>query len=96
MAETVDEITIQYEDGGVITCKETRKEVLTKGAWATIMFEYQDWIPKDEAYGPKKFRIGRFQKQNGEYRMKSKFNISSQDQAQKIIDILSNWMKEEA
>ena len=41
MAETVDELTVTYEDGGIETVKELDKKVLTKGAWATIMYRYQ-------------------------------------------------------
>ncbi|MCS5711235.1 hypothetical protein [Candidatus Berkiella aquae] len=94
MASTVDEITIEYVDGGVTTIKELDKVVLTKGAWATIMFKYQDWDKKKEVYGPEKYSIRRYQKKNNEYRAKSKFNISSRDQAQQIIDVLTRWSSE--
>ena len=92
MAASVDEITIEYVDGGITTVKELDKVVLTKGAWATLMFKYQDWDKKKEAYGPDKYSIRRYQKKNNEYRAKSKFNISSKDQAQKIINILTQWI----
>lgn len=94
MASNVDEITITYTEDGVETVKETDKVVLTKGAWATVIFEYQDWNKQEENYGPKKFTIRRYQKRNGEYMQKSKFNISSIDQAKKIISALENWTKE--
>lgn len=92
MASKVEEITIEYVDGGVVTVKELDKVILSKGAWATIIFKYQDWDKRKEEYGPAKYSIRRYQKKNNEYRAKSKFNISSNDQAQKIIDSLNNWM----
>ena len=92
MASTVDEVTIEYVDSGVTTVKQLDKVVLTKGAWATIMFKYQDWDRKKEAYGPEKYSIRRYQKRNNEYFPKSKFNISSKDQALKIIDVLNKWI----
>lgn len=95
MAETVDEITITYTEDGVDTTKELDKQVLTKGAWSTIIFKYQDWDRTKKEYGPVKFTIRRYQKRNGEYQQKSKFNISSMDQANKIIDALQNWTREE-
>ena len=95
MAETVDEITITYTEDGVDTTKELDKQVLTKGAWSTIIFKYQDWDRTKKEYGPIKFTIRRYQKRNGEYQQKSKFNISSMDQANKIIDALQNWASEE-
>lgn len=94
MASKIEEITIEYVDGGIVTIKELEKIVLSKGAWTTIIFKYQDWDKRKETYGPIKYSIRRYQKKNNEYRPKSKFNISSNDQAQKIIDALSQWIKE--
>ena len=42
MAESIDELTIHYEEDGRVVRKEIAKEVLSKGAWTTIMFLYQD------------------------------------------------------
>ena len=94
MATTVDELTVTYEEDGIVTVKELDKKVLTKGAWSTIIYRYQDWDRKKEAYGPDKYTIRRYQKRNGEYQQKSKFNISSKDQAQGVIDALLNWIKD--
>lgn len=95
MASDVSEITIKYEEDGVVTVNELDKVILSKGAWATIIFKYQDWNKKDQIYGPAKFTIRRYQKRNNEYYQKSKFNISSVEQANKIIDALTNWVQEE-
>ena len=93
MATTVDELTVTYEEDGIETVKELDKQVLTKGAWSTIIFRYQDWNRPKEEYGPDKYTIRRYQKRNGEYQQKSKFNISSKDQAEKIIAALESWIK---
>lgn len=95
MASKVEEITIEYVDEGVVTVKELDKVILSKGAWTTIIFKYQDWDKRKEEYGPIKYSIRRYQKKNNEYRPKSKFNISSNEQAQKIIDSLNTWMKQD-
>lgn len=94
MAETVDELSVEYMEDGIATTKELDKVVLSKGAWATIIYRYQDWDRSKQEYGPDKFTIRRYQKRGGVYQQKSKFNISSKDQAQKIIDALENWIKE--
>ncbi len=94
MAETVDEITMNYEENGQQLVKELDKVILTKGAWSTILFKYQDWNRKDEQFGPTKFSIRRYQKREGSYRPKSKFNISSVDQAKKVIAGLTPWIEE--
>ncbi|MEN9896516.1 MAG: hypothetical protein RLZZ66_165 [Pseudomonadota bacterium] len=94
MAETVDELTVTYEEGGIETVKELDKKVLTKGAWATVMYRYQDWSPAKEEYSADKFTIRRYQKRDGSYQQKSKFNISSVDQAKSMIEILQEWTKD--
>lgn len=95
MAATVDEITIEYVDGGVTTVKQLDKVILTRGAWTTIIFKYQDWDKRSETYGPVKYSIRRYQKKNNEYRAKSKFNISNKEQADKIINVLTGWIAED-
>ena len=74
MSETVDELTVTYQEGDVTTVKELDKVVLTKGAWATVMFRYQDLDRKTGEFGPDKYTIRRYQKRNGEYGQRSKFN----------------------
>ena len=95
MAETVDDLTIEYIEDGVTTVKELDKVVLTKGAWSTLLFRYQDWDRSKEVYGPEKYSIRRYQKRNGQYQQKSKFNISSADQAEKIVTALQQWINQE-
>ncbi|MEZ5542704.1 MAG: hypothetical protein R3F42_11740 [Pseudomonadota bacterium] len=92
MATTVDELTIRYEEDGIETVKELDKQILTKGAWSTVIYRYQDWDRAKQAYGPDKYSIRRYQKRGGEYQMKSKFNISSKEQAEKIIAALQAWI----
>ncbi len=94
MAETVDELTVEYMEGEEMTVKELDKVVLTKGAWATLMFRYQDLDRKKGEFGPDKYTIRRYQKRNGEYTQRSKFNISSKDQAKAVIDALTKWTNE--
>lgn len=94
MSETIDELTVNYFDEGVQTVKELDKVVLSKGAWSTIIYKYQDWNRSKEEFGPEKFTIRRYQKRNGQYGQRSKFNISSIDQAKQIIAALENWIAE--
>ena len=96
MSETIDDLTVSYTDNGVETVKELDKKVLSKGAWTTIIFRYQEWDFKKEAYGAIKYTIRRYQKKNNQYWQKSKFNISSIDQASKMIEILNGWLQEDA
>ncbi|ACS78347.1 MULTISPECIES: hypothetical protein [Maridesulfovibrio] len=94
MSETIEDLTIHYEEDGQVIVKELDKEVLTKGAWTTIMFRYKQLDRKSGEYGKDMYTIRRFRKMKGEYRPQSKFNISSPDQARKIIDALEGWIKD--
>jgi hypothetical protein len=94
MAETIEEVSYNYEDEGKLVRKEMKKEVLTKGAWATVMFLYQELDRKTEAWGPPKVSIVRFKKSGGVYRKQSSFNISSEKQARQIVDVIERWYGE--
>jgi len=92
MASDIKDITIQYEEDDTVLVKELEKEVLSKGAWTTILFRYQQWDPKTDGYGPDRYSIRRYRKVKDEYRQQSKFTISSVQQARKIIETLQKWI----
>jgi len=96
MAREIDELTVNWEDDGVLVVKELDKVVLSRGAWSTIVYRYQDWDRQKGEYSQDRFTIRRYQKRNGEYQQKSKFNISSRDQAKNIVNALEKWLGEEA
>ena len=81
-----------YEENGVQLVEELDKAVLSKGAWTTILFRYREHDPNKAEPGPEKFSIRRYRKVGGRYVQQSKFNISSRDQAGKIVDALSRWL----
>jgi len=90
----IDDITINYEEDGVQVVDELDKAILTRGAWVTIIFRYRQWEQSKEDYSPDRFTIRRYRKMNNEYRQQAKFNISSIDQAKKIIEALNGWIEE--
>jgi len=95
MAETIDEISIEWkDDNGQHLIKQVKKEDLTSGAWSTIMFMYQDLDKKTGQFGPRKIRVARYQKRGGKFIAQSKFNISSAKQAKRIIEIIQGWLPE--
>ncbi|MEJ2316235.1 MAG: hypothetical protein P8Y83_04675 [Gammaproteobacteria bacterium] len=94
MATSPEELTVTWEEDGIEVIKELDKRILSKGAWTTILFRYQDWNRSKQEYSGDKYTIRRYQKRNGQYQQKSKFNISSRDQAQQIVDALNEWLKD--
>lgn len=91
MAETIDELTIEHWEEGVLVLKVLEKYVLTKGAWATIMYLYQEMDRKTQKFKDPTARIVRYRKMKGVYRPQSKFNISSAKQALEISKTLESW-----
>lgn len=96
-AATVEELTMNFHDEeGNLLVKELDKEVLTKGGWATLIFRYQDLDKASGKFKAPKYAIRRYQKSSGEYKMKSKFVVSSAAQALKLSEILVRWGKQDA
>lgn len=94
MAETIDEITYDYEEDGKLVRKELKREVLSKGSWSTIMFLYQELDRKTDEWRAPKAAIVRYQKRNGVYRKQSSFNISSAKQAEQIATTLTTFFED--
>lgn len=93
--EHIDDLTVQYEDGGEVVIEELDKVVLSKGSWATVVFKYRQWDNRKNEMSAVKYTIRRYQKRNGSYRQQAKFNISSAKQAQGLIDALGSWVAED-
>jgi hypothetical protein len=91
MAETLDELTYDYEDEGKLVRKEVDRNVLSKGAWATVMFLFQELDRKTEQWREPKIAIVRYKKSGGVYRKQSSFNISSERQARQIVEAIDRW-----
>ena len=95
MADPLDELSVNYEEDSVLLTKELDRCVLSKGAWATVMFLYQDLNRQTGEFGPKKVSIRRYQKRDGVYQSRSRFNVSSMAQGQKIVEALRNWIAQD-
>lgn len=90
----IDELSVTFEENGVEVVKELDKVVLTKGAWATVVFLYQDWDNEAEGYGAPKVTLRRYRKVRGQYRQQSKFNLSSLAQGEQLAGILLGWARD--
>jgi hypothetical protein len=88
--ENTEPTVEQADENGEILVKELAKEYLTKGAWATIAFLYQE-KDKNGNFGEAKVSLRRYQKIAGVYKQRSKFNVSSKAQAEQIIEVFKKW-----
>ena len=96
MAETIEDITYDYEDEGKLVRKQLRREVLTRGAWSTIMFLYQELDRKKGTFNAPKMAVVRFKKWQGTYRKQSSFAISTEKQATQICAVIESWLPDMA
>lgn len=90
-AESLEPTIEAQDEAGNLTVKELSREVLSKGAWSTIMYLYQELDAKSGEFTEPKVTIRRYQKVAGVWKQRSKFNITSQIQAHKMVEILQNW-----
>ena len=91
MAETLEDLTYDYEDEGVLVRKQIDRAILTKGSWATVMFLFQELDRARVSFAPPKMAIVRFKKAKGSYRKQSSFNISNEKQARQITEVFEGW-----
>lgn len=95
MSEAIDQLTVNWEEDGELRVKELKKHVLSKGAWATLMFFYQEYDKKTSQFRPPKITIRRYRKRNDQYVYQSKFNISSEAQGKEIARVIEEWYKDQ-
>ncbi len=94
MAEDIDELSVNWDEGGTVVVEQLDKVILSRGGWATILFKYREQNKRTEVWSKTKFTIRRYQKKQGVFRQQSKFNISSIAQAQSLCAALMNWVSE--
>jgi hypothetical protein len=93
---TVEELTITREgDDRMAPRKELRKQVVTSGAWATVIYKFQELkkSKKGEEW-VEKFSLVRYRKLKGSYRFQKEFAISNADHVKVIRDTFDTWLKE--
>ena len=93
--EDIEDVSIEYEEGGVVRVKQVGKVVIARGPWPVIAFLYREQDPDAGHYGNLKVSLMKFRKEHGAYRLESRFNITSLDQAAKIASVLQGWASEE-
>jgi len=94
MTETIDEITINYEEEGILVIEELEKVVLNRGAWTTILFLYRERNRQTGEFGPPKAGLRRYQKFRGFFRKRDAINLSDKTVGT-LMEKLSEWFPQE-
>ena len=92
MATDYDELTIEYEEDGVLVVEELEKVILQKGTWASVLFKYRQLDRKSGEFGPAKAALRRYQKTGGYYRKRDAINLSEKS-AKILVDTLNDWFE---
>jgi hypothetical protein len=87
-----DELSIDFEEDGKVVRKGIKKEVLSKGAWVTVAYLFQDLNRKKEIWGAPKCSITRYKKAKGIYLFQKEFTLSSAVQAKQFVDAVQKWL----
>ena len=89
-----DELSIDFEEDGKVVRKGLKKEVLSRGAWVTVAYLFQDLNRKKEIWGPPKCSITRYKKAKGIYQFQKEFTLSSAVQAKQFVDAVQKWLSD--
>ncbi len=94
MTESIEEITINYEEDGILVVEELEKVVLNRGAWTTILYLYRERNRRTGEFGPPKAGLRRYQKFRGYFRKRDAINLSPKA-ASVLIEKLTEWFGNE-
>ncbi len=101
MAEptTAEELTIAREgDERMAPRRELKKEILTTGAWSTVLYMYTELKratkTKPEEWSAPKVSLVRYRKMKGVFKFKKEFAISNLDHARQMVDVVGKWLEE--
>ena len=94
---TVEELTITREESDRFAPrKELKKAVITKGAWSTVAYKFEEL--KKSKKGEEwvvKYSLVRYRKLKGVFRFQKEFAISNADHVKLIRDAFSEFLESE-
>jgi hypothetical protein len=91
----VENLSVDMEEDGKLVRKGIKKEVLaSKGAWATVMYLFQDLDRKKGEFGAPKVSVVRYKKSNKVYLFQKEFTFGSTAQAKLFSETVLKWLDE--
>ena len=98
----LDELSYDVEQDGVLIRRELERVISTKGAWATVMFLYEDRdvvAGGDVSSAPwksAKVAILRLQKVGDGYKKTAGFTLGGAKEARTMANTLLGWFEEKS
>jgi hypothetical protein len=93
MVDALEELTYDAEEDGVLVRRQLERVVLGGGAWATVMFLYEELDRATGTFRAPKISVARFKKFRGAYRRHSAFTLASIAQARALTDTFERWFE---
>jgi hypothetical protein len=90
-SDDLDDLTYDQEVDGVLARKQLDRVVLTRGAWATVLFLYVQLDRATGDHGAPKVAVVRFQRSRGGWRKHAAFTLATADDARALADVLARW-----
>lgn len=93
MAETINDITVAYEEESEVLVEELDKVILNRGAWTSILFRYRERNRQTGEMGAPKATLRRYQKYQGVFKKRDAINLSA-DAARILVSTLDQWLND--
>ena len=96
MARTVDELTVNWTEAGVLKVRELDKAVLsTSSSWATVAFLLQEHDAEEGGWRAPKVSIRRYRKRGGKLHVDKHLTLSTEKQASELAAAIGAWFAPE-
>lgn len=91
--DPLQELTVRFEDGGVVQVEELDKRVLASSPmWATVAFLSRERDPATGALRAPRVSLRRYKKRGGKFIVDKHFTLTTGKQAQALVDALRGWL----
>jgi hypothetical protein len=92
MAQSISNLSANYEKLGVMLRKQLSKTIISKGgAWISIAFLFSNF--SNEGYGDPRLMLASFKNDDGLFKRYSYFLVKNKKEAIKICEILKKSFK---
>jgi hypothetical protein len=87
----VDELTVRFEEDGVLKVRELDKRVLSQGTWATVAFLSQELDLQTQQWRAPRVTVRRYRKRGQGYVVDKHITLTSPAQATALADTILSW-----
>lgn len=88
----LDELTVNWTEGGVLKIRELDKVVLsTATSWATLAFLFQEYDAETSTYRSPKVSLRRYRKRGGRFVVDKHLTLSHEKQALDLARAIEGW-----